>query len=176
MFYVKTSCFFSVKVDIVGNLLEFVVKPRCEYADIGEAVKDLVKEELGGNGGAGVWTETRSEVGNGVFLETVELCVKHELNQGDDRVHVFPYSKESSESLLYVPLKVFSIRTSSHDVNHFLSEFERRPLKLHVSSWRDVKDESKVNVDEVSFVSDKNVSVVSVLDLEYPGHNRVCCH
>jgi len=65
-----------------------------------------------------------------------------------------------------VQLEWFRIGATSHDPNHLISQLEGCPLEFHVSSRRCLKDETKIDMNQVSLLFvDQYVSVVPIFDL-----------
>ncbi len=87
----------------------------------------------------------------------------------DDVYNMLWVSAAYQEPLDYkvkVKLERLWIQTSTHDLDHFICQFEICFFKFQVIGWWYVKDESKVNVNQVTFFCVyQDVSVVPVLDL-----------
>lgn len=62
---------------------------------------------------------------------------------------------------------------TSHDLDHFLSQFEISRLEFHISSRTDVKYKTEINVDDVSFFADEDVSIMSILNLQHVTNDAV---
>jgi hypothetical protein len=65
--------------------------------------------------------------------------------------------------------------SSTHDSDHLRGQLEGGTLEAHTTGGN-VKAETEINVDDMAGVVDHDISVVSVLELQKVGDNRVGSH
>ena len=72
-------------------------------------------------------------------------------------------------------LRGFAFRVGVHDFKQLTSQLEGRPLE--VDTPRGVAEhETKVNMDDVTPLTEHDVAIVPVLDLQEEAHQAVSCH
>ena len=72
-------------------------------------------------------------------------------------------------------LRSFALRVRVHDFKQLTSQLEGRPLE--VDTPRGVAEhETKVNMDDVTSLTEHDVAIVPVLDLQEEANQAVACH
>ena len=161
--------------DAVRQVLEDIVKVGRGGGKGAEGIGDDHRKVFGSIELAEFVSKTSLEVGDRVLCEARERSVEHERDDGDEAVHVLATGEESLRAALHEPLEGLGLDTAEH-FDHLIGELEGRSLKPKVASGRDVKDEAKVNVHDVTIVVDQHVSVVAILDLQDVRHHAVRRH
>lgn len=126
--------------DLVLVILDHVVgsTPVAE-----EAVLDDFDDE----GSCILLTQTRVESlleqFDGLSSEAGKASVQHEVNQGDNSIHVGPDSQVSSHAHLHEPLEGRRLHLAAHDHHHFIGKLYIR-LPAEVPTGRTFKHEPKI--------------------------------
>jgi hypothetical protein len=76
-------------------------------------------------------------------------------------------------SLCYIELIGFSIHVTTEDVYKLFGKFKVCTFEAHVLSWRPVKNETKVDMNNVAPVINHDVTVVTILNLEYVAYHGI---
>lgn len=89
---------------------------------------------------------------------------------------IFSGNQEAFDHQIHVKFKWFTINLASHNFDHLVSEFEVCPFESQVTSWRNIKNETEINMNNVSlFFVYKNVAIMSVLYLQDVRYYWVSC-
>ena len=86
---------------------------------------------------------------------------------------MLPQFNERFVAQLTILLEGTAIR-SAHESDEVASEFEWSTFESSISSGRGEKVEAKVDVDNMAFVVQEDVAVVSVFDLHEETNDGVC--
>jgi len=107
-------------------------------------------------------------------LETGEAGAEHELHGRDELGRMWAERKEGCDAELLEERVSLGV-APAHQDDHLVVELERTRFELD-SARPYVKEETEINVNDVAFPIDHDVTVVAVLDLEYVARYGVRCH
>ena len=107
-------------------------------------------------------------------LERGELGAEHKVARIAKLISVRPDRQESLDCELGEhPVSLRS--PSAHQADHLMVELERAWLELD-STWANVEEEAEINMDDVAFPVNHDVSIVTVLDLKDIACDGICRH
>lgn len=143
----------------------------------GPVVRSLLDHSPHVGGGldlAHVQHEPVLQIHHRLLQEARQPRIEHKPHQVDNMLVVPAGNQEALNHQVHVQLERLAVDLASHDLYHFFSQLEVRSLKAEVVGWRDVEDEPKVYMDEVSLLLvDQDIAVMPVLDLQDVGDNGV---
>lgn len=123
------------------------------------------------------WEESLFEISQSLFtaFETIQVVLAQE-HHFDDNNDLISMLLQSQEALL----QIFSIFTehdrsvASQNFDHFICQLEWCIFKLQSFTRSVAQEESEVDVHNVTFDIDQDVSVVSIFYLQDVAYERVC--
>lgn len=102
----------------------------------------------------------------------ITLTHQHHLHQDDDLLGVRLQCHKSTRHARPEVPELVRVLSTQH-VQHLLCELKWRRLKLHALARSIAQQKSKINMQNVSFNINHNVTVVSVLNLQDVAHQGI---
>jgi len=99
-------------------------------------------------------------------LEARITTIEHKFNEDHQLLCVFSDGQETLHHSFDEKLVWFRFRISTQNIDEFLGELEISRFKAHIFARTPVKDETEVNVNQVTLLVNHDIPVVSVFYLQ----------
>lgn len=86
---------------------------------------------------------------------------------------IIAHCKESFNGEIHIVLECFWFFWATHNLDHFNGEFEISRFEFHISCGRNIKDEPEIDMDQVAFVVDQNIAIMSIFNLKNVGYDGI---